>query len=244
MQRPFVFCTDIEELCGIVQEMRECEQKHLKFGIDAPPPSSFLKVALSIQNTQGTTEETRRQNYVDGVAAKKFKDTRVKKLLLLGLVPSTQENHMNVLKLWSLLKINDLKGTVATDLKLANVLMGIMAHFGTYPCTWCTALKVEFGEYRTLGDCLKNYDDWVKVGSMKSNAKNFKNCINKPVIQGDQNEEVIDFIPPPELHLLIGIVNKLYDHMMEDFEEDALEEFLTENIWVICQYFFTERKHI
>ena len=57
--------------------------------------------------------------------------------------------------LWSLLGINEFKGTVATDLKLANMLTGIMSHASSFPCTWCTALKDKLnvcGVYRTL-DC-------------------------------------------------------------------------------------------
>lgn len=125
-----------------------------------------------------------------------------------------------------MLKINELDWTVATDLKLANILIGIMSHTSNYPCTWCTAMKGNLdqcGEYRTIGSCLVNYENWLNSGSKKRSAKRFQNCVNPPLFAGDHTKEIIDFIPPPELHLLTGTVNKLYDHILSEFEGDAVK---------------------
>lgn len=134
---------------------------HLKFGTDGG--GGFLKITLSIQNLNEAAKGTQRQFYRDGIAAKRFKDSGVKQLFLLGLVPHTQENYENASKLLLLLKIYELKGSIATDLKLANILAGLMTHASLYPCTWCTALKWNLdqcGDYRTIGDCIRNYEDW------------------------------------------------------------------------------------
>lgn len=72
-------------------------------------------------------------------------------------------------------------------------------------------------------ETVKNYDDWQDAGGRTNNAKDYKNCINRPVLEADEDDEIIDYIPPPELHLLIGIVNHLYDHMLIEFEEDTLK---------------------
>lgn len=187
----------------------------------------FLKITtLSVQNTLEDSDKRGRQSYSDGVAAKSFKDAGVKKLILLGIVPSTQENY-NVSKLWLLLQIEKLKGIVATDLKLANTLAGLMTHSNTYPCTWCTAFHGDLnvcGEYRAIADCFKNYknySDWLKAGASKKNSKNFNNCINSPLFEGDEGEKIIDFIPPPEPHLMLGDYNKIYDHMLQEIEGDS-----------------------
>lgn len=221
-----VFCNNLKGLIEYVKRNRQLEQVHLKFGIDGG--GGFLKVCLSVQSIDKSNCESEiplRQSYNQGVAAKKFKDSGVKKLFLLGLAPCTQENYNNILTLWALLGINEFKGTVATDLKLANMLTGIMSHASSLPCTWCTALKDKLnvcGAYRTIGDCLENYDAWEKAGSNKGNAKNYKNCIYPPIISGNENTEIIDVIPPPELHLLIGVVNIIFKHMLIEFEEDSL----------------------
>lgn len=220
----FIICNDVQKLTQLVQNKREYINPHLKFGIDGG--GGFLKITLSLQNMLDLHEESsrERQSYKDGIASKEFSDAGVKKLLLLGLAPCTQENYRNVSMLWSLLKISDLKGTVATDLKLANILAGLMTHASQTPCTWCTATKDGLhhcGQYRTLGSCLRNYRDWLKSVAKKGVAKNYMNCTNPPVFKGDEDDEIIDFLPPPELHLLTGIVNKLHDHMLQEFQLDT-----------------------
>ena len=183
----------------------------MKFGIDGG--GGFLKVCLSVQSVDKLNCESDipfHQSYNQGVAAKKFKDSGVKKLFLLGLAPCMQENYDNILMLWSLLGINEFKGTVATDLKLASMLTGIMHMQGVFLAHGVgpTALKYKLnvcGAYRTIGDCLENYDPWEKAGSNKGNAKHYKNCIYSPIISGNENAEKIDILPPPELHLMIGV---------------------------------------
>lgn len=223
-KQPFVFCSNVEQLCQFVEKKRECERPHLKIGIDGG--GGFLKITLSIQDMERRTENKSRQCYEDGVAAKRFKDSGVKKIFLIGLIPVTQENYENVRMLWFILRINEIsRWTVATDLKLANILLGIMNHASNHPCTWCNAKKGhlnECGEYRTLKECAENYTAWQAAGGKKIDAKNFENCVNRPVLERIENDNVIDYIPPPELHLLIGVVNRLYDHILEECEESAL----------------------
>ena len=83
-------------------------------------------------------------------------------------------------------------------------------------------MYVVYIELQIVGDCLENYDAWEKAGSNKGNAKNYKNCIYPPIISGNENTEIIDIIPPPELHLMIGIINIIFKHMLIEFEEDSL----------------------
>lgn len=49
----------------------------------------------------------------------------VKKLFVLALAQCSQEKFENVRQLWTALKIEAFKGTIATDLKLANIMVGI-----------------------------------------------------------------------------------------------------------------------
>lgn len=49
------------------------------------------------------------------------------------------------------------------------------------------------------------------------------NCTNPPLFTGETFDEIIVFLPPPELHLLTGIVNKLHVHMLFDYEDITLK---------------------
>lgn len=108
-----------------------------------------------------------------------------------------------------------------------------MSHSSTYPCTWCDANKNnlnERGDFRTIGSILQNYDNWQKSGAQKSKAKNFKCCVNTPVISSNTDQSILEIIPPPELHLMIGVVNTLYTHMLREFENVAEEWAQTCNV--------------
>lgn len=112
---------------------------HLKFGIDGG--GGFLKICLSIQtNVNQSHNKNLRQKNEYGIYAKKFKDSGVNKLLILALAPNSLENYKNV-QFESALSINQLRGTMTTDLKLTNILVDIMSHSCIYPCTWVHCKK-------------------------------------------------------------------------------------------------------
>lgn len=223
----FVFCNNVNELIDFVKEKREVDEVHLKIGIDSG--GGFIKVCLSIQSStiiESDIESIKcRQKYSDGPVAKNFKDSGVKKLLLLGIIAHAQENYENVLLLWSLLNIQILRATIATDLKIANILSGIMSHASSFPCTWCTASKNELhkcGDYRTINTCKENYSAWQKSGSQKSTTKKYNSSIHEPIISSeDSSTRILEVIPPPELHL--GAVNTIYKNMLLEFECESMK---------------------
>ena len=51
-----------------------------------------------------------------------------------------------------------------------------------------------------------------------SSAASYKNCVAAPLIALEDAILVLDFIPPMELHLMLGIVNRLYDHLDKALE--------------------------
>ena len=53
--------------------------------------------------------------------------------------------------------------------------------------------------------------DYFEARTTKKDAKNFGNVIHLPIICDDieNNTPVIQLLPPPELHLLIGLYNRL-----------------------------------
>lgn len=160
------------------------------------------------------------------MCAQTFKDTGVKKLFILGIAKSAQENYDNVSEIWKILNINNFSCTIATDVKLANILLGIMSHSPSYPCTWCFSENNNLenvGLRRTIGNCTNYFEAWRNAGSIMKNAKNYKNCVNLPVFTGDENTRVLEIIPPPERHLMLGVVNKIVKHMQGEFQQETHE---------------------
>ena len=99
------------------------------------------------------------------------------KLFIIGLTQFSEENHYNLSILWNLLHLTDFQGTIAADLKLTNILVGLMSHSSTYPCTWCTSQKEDLsimGELRTIGSCIANFEAWKQSGGKKKIVKTLK----------------------------------------------------------------------
>ena len=64
--------------------------------------------------------------------------------------------------------------TIATDLKLCNILLGMTSHSSSHPCCWCDANKLELGkkgQLRTIGSQLD-------ARAKRSDAKNYGNAIH------------------------------------------------------------------
>lgn len=208
-----IFCKDLSKFIEFVVQVRNIRDYHLKFGLDGG--GKFLKLCLSIQETSPS---------VDSEKVKGFKDSGVKKLFIIGIAESAQENYHNVKLLWDKLNMNkflsqQMDGTVTTDLKLANILCGLMSHTVSYPCTWCVAAKAKLafdGELRTISSCQQNFENYRANKKVKKDAKNYYNCVDAPIIKSDKTS-ILYVLPPPELHLLLGCVNHLYEHMKAEF---------------------------
>lgn len=137
------------------------------------------------------------------------------------------------------MNLNEILGTVATDLKLANILTDLMPSSSSHPCTWCDSFMNELhvcGLYRTVKNCTENYLNWCNSGKLKKNAKNFMNCINVPVFSKDEDVLVLEVVPPPELHLLLEAVNTLFFHMQKENEQVCLQWAEKCNVQRQCTY--------
>lgn len=227
LQKNIIYCKDIAGFIDYIKQQRNVTEVHFKAGIDGG--GSFLKLCLSMQakilEPDSSKKEYKRQKFNEGVCAKSFKDSSVKKLFILGISKKTQENYDNIKKLWELISIDNFLDTIATDLKLANILVGIMAHSSCFPCCYCDSNKKDLqrcGNLRTIGNCKTNYNAWA-VKKSKTLARNFKCCIHPPILSGHDNTKILDILPPPELHLLLGVVNTTVHHMQKEFESDTLK---------------------
>lgn len=229
IEKTVVYCKDVKGLIAHVIEKRKIRDVHLKFGIDGG--REYLKLCAVIQSVNtdevdDTNDERQRQKLKDGVRKKDFKDSGVKKLFILAIAHGVQEKYENVLKIWNMLNINELSNdyTIATDFKLANVLTGLMAHSSTCPCTYCNVKKDSLenqGVLRTVGSCIQNYESWKENGSDKKKAKDFDCCVNPPIFYANKYTTILSIIPPPELHLLLGVVNTLVDKLSEECSDIA-----------------------
>ena len=60
---------------------------------------------------------------------------------------------------------------------------------------------------------------FVDGGANKKTQKRFQNVTNPPLLTGSDDKLVLDILAVPELHLLLGIVDKL----LREFENRVFE---------------------
>lgn len=235
IEQPAVYCNNLNGLIEHLKLKRNIRNTRLQFGIDGGGGS--LKICMSIQSTEDELEyvsedefelnRKKRQKYDNGVAANVFKDSGVKKLIILCLAPNVEENYHNVKLLWSEIKIDSMKGLITADIKLCNIMAGIMSSSSSFPCTYCDIAKenylAESYNLRSIKNITENYNQWLNSGGNRKLARNYKCCISPPIFIADKNNYILDILAPPELHLLLGIVNGLFTHMSNKFEATALK---------------------
>ena len=203
------------DICGLIDKVFEVrgldeENSLLRIGLDGG--GGFLKVCMSAFDLRGSFSNEK-------TLSKKFKDSGVKKALLIGLTPNVPENYINMKRLWIEIGLHRLnrKFTIATDLKLCNILLGLMSHSSMHPCCWCDIDKHNLdkkGKQRTFDSLSQKYWNYRLANTTKDKAKDFGNAIHPSIIDcNDYKVPIIQLVPPPELHLLLGPTNHMYDEL-------------------------------
>ena len=87
--------------------------------------------------------------------------------------------------------------------------LGMQSHSAKYPCGWCfgTAPFLEKADLRTLGDLRRlaaQFNSEQGGSGDKKNAKKFFNVIHEPLLDGADDELILDVCILDELHLLLG----------------------------------------
>ena len=214
-----VICNNVKGLADDIVEARGLKKPKFKIGIDGG--GGFLKVCLNIFEFE---EAIPSRSPAQSPAHKKsavysgFSDSGVKKLFIIALVGNVQENFENVGLLLRSLKLEKLGPyTMAVDLKLANILAGISSHASSFPCCWCEARAptYEKAQLRTLGRIRKMATAFQRAKDQKTSTKaqDFMSCVNLPLLVGPDFVQLIDILPPPELHIMLGAANKLFDEL-------------------------------
>ena len=167
-----------------------------------------------------------------------FKDSGVKKLMILAIAFDVKENYANIKLVFDTLQLNDLKFTLAADLKLLNIIVGIQSHSSMFPCTWCegTSPFEAAAPQRTLARIKGLVSSFRNSGSTLAQSKTFFNCINMPLIQAQDKAPILETIPPTELHLMLGVTNHIFDKLNKHWGDDKAYKWANENSIVRAEY--------
>ena len=150
-------------------------------------------------------------------------------MFIASVVPKTPENNHNRRQLIEALGMEGLEWGCTTDLKMAWVLVGKSNGNLTYGCPYCDMPKPYLDDsYKltTLGDLHQLHQGYVDAGSNRKTQARYQNCVNMNLLAGDQETMVIDCLNIPELHLLIGVVDKHLTGLEKVFGVEWVDAYL------------------
>ena len=220
-----IVTSDPPGLVKAVTQARGVESCRYHLGMDGG--GGFLKICLNIiANPRTPTKSPLAKRHV---GSERFRDTGVKKLFVVGIVAGVPETYHNVKTLLEASKVTSISFSLATDMKLANILCGIMQHSSVHPCCWCEisarGYQIRDGalpRMRTLGRIRDQARLFAQSGGRKERAQEFYNCVEPPLFADlPDSVEILDLIPPPELHLMMGVTSKLYEEVLAKMRKDG-----------------------
>ena len=217
-----VFCKDLPELlrrAAAKRKRADLEGAKVHVGLDSG--SGFLKccVALLYPEDYVQNQPSKRRCYGSGSLKSFFKNSGVKRLLIAGIAPTSSENYNIVHEF--LHNIKDLQIPMCQesiflgDLKILNVVCGIQSHSCQHPCVFCLwpANSPPGGQYqlRTFEGCSGDRRKWLQeTGGDRKKLADYNNCEFEPMDIFPPIGVIMQHVPIPELHLLLGVVNRLY----------------------------------
>ena len=141
------------------------------------------------------------------------KNTGVNRTLILAHGEGWTENHSNLRTIVQLLNLEEVEFALAADLKLLNLFLGLSSHSGAHACIYCEGtMSLEPGLPRTFSRIIQQHASYEEAGAIKADMAKFANCI-RPCLMTvpDPSVTVLSVIPIPELHVMMGGVNHMFN---------------------------------
>ena len=172
---------------------------------------------------------TEKYNICNSAPKNSFKHSGVKKLLLAAVVTCCPENHHNQKTMIQSLGMEGLEWGTTVDLKMAMCLIGKAGGQPTYGCPYCDMAKPyvasEFNLLK-LKHLVELHESFVAAGSKNKDQAKFQNCVNPNLLSGDPESLILEIIFPPELHLIIGVVDKHSQGSEKVFGWDWVDKYM------------------
>ena len=182
-----------------------------------------FQVAISILCREGDAPMPKRMKYSDGLVSK-HKDDGIYRCLLAAITPGSTENYDVLNQYLSAMNLQPREWYFCTDMKVINIALGLMPHSSRHPCfgcNWINGSEEHNCELRTFEGIVLNYLAWIQSGGDPKDLKSFFNCRSKPLGIFPSSGTVALCVPPPTLHLEIGLINLLWSDLLEAYPAAA-----------------------
>ena len=212
-----VFCTDVHLLVAKLIEERELDPASMDVHLGIDNGQGSIKIGLTITRRQEQESSAGRAHYSDGPLPKLFKESSVLRLMLVAVLPFVSETYEATKAMLQQINLQRLEHTMSIDMKMQRIICGKAAGNPTHGCVYCSAARPYLtpGSLYTLADLKEKYRQYLDAGEDKKKQRNFDNVVNEPLLQADDSALILDLLPIPQLHILLGVVDKLL-HLIED----------------------------
>ena len=159
-----------------------------------------------------------------------YKTSGVNKMHIFAVVKA-EESYVLLNKVLNKVNFYDCKYLFVADLKIIMLFCGLMTCASNWPCYACEVHKENLdseAELRTAQSLLTRNEKYeqnlLEHRPKPPKDPEFKGSKNRPLIvkEGETDEEtisktVLSLIPPPALHLMLGIVGDIYKLLLEQW---------------------------
>ena len=218
VEKQIIFVKNLKEFIKFISDKRHFEETYMKVGIDGG--GEFLKMCINM--TSGECSKLQGDN--------KFLNSGVKKLFIIGITKISHEAYENIKELFRLTNLNSISYTLACDLKLANIVAGLQNHSSKHPCTWCDSTEPydKVGKLRTIGKISEYAEAYKSAGYPLKKPQRYYSCIHTPLFEKSPETEILDLIPSPELHLMLGVTNLIFNELNAKWGNDEAYKWAEE----------------
>ena len=208
--KTLVYCNDVSQLVIRLLQHRGLDQStaDIKLGLDGGQGS--LKVTLSIMDKDERIK-TGRKTYTEGVGVKENTSGSTNKLMVLALLHDGPETYETVKILMEKLDFDSVPASITSDIKMLLLLIGKCGGNLTHGCVFCSAAKplTEEGDLYRLSDLQMQHLKFKEAGADNKKQKDFQNVVNEPLLNLEPDDLILGPVVPPELHLMLGVTDKL-----------------------------------
>ena len=227
IKRQFVYTEDLELLLDFVISERDYEKEKVEVKVSLDGGQGRMLVVLHMG---------------DGDEDKATKDTSTKRAIILAYVDDIPETHFNLSKILNKLQVHMMTyhHSIVGDLKLYNIILGLMESGSRHGCPFCKGKKGPDGkwipgEYRTLESILNDHTLWELESGVRNELKEYFNAIHEPILkapnakllENDHSEtKTLLLTPIPPLHVIrLGPVNKIWKGLAQKETFGQLDRF-------------------
>ena len=173
-----------------------------------------------ILDTEQFGTKKKRRKFSDGLdAAQVSNNNGVNRVLILALSTDSDENYDKLKNIFSHIELEPGTFSLCGDLKVLNISLNLMTHSARHPCPSCHWVKGDVStesQLRTFEGIRSYYLKWFEeTGGDETKLKDYFNCRGVPLPIFPETGLVCDHLPIPELHVMMGCVNKLVEELIK-----------------------------